>query len=229
MTSLKKIVDSYMQKVSGLKEHCERCLRTERWNGNVVLMIVDAAFTSIGLNYFTAVIPKVEEFNKKFIENGKIKNLKDLSKANINELRSVWKNKRSWIIAKEIASYLSTLSDNDKEALRNWAKNAKIENWKEDPIGRIKGVGLITFQYLRMMGGIDTIMPDKIVKRVINEILIKAGLKTINNDIEFIKKTEEIALACGYRPIELCWMTWLIQPEGKIMRMEKYSKILPRI
>ena len=212
-----------MQKVPGLKEHCER------WNSNVVLMIVDAAFTSIGLNYFTAVIPKVEEFNKKFIENGKIKNLKDLSKANINELRNVWKNKRSWIIAKEIASYLSKLSNNDKEALRAWAKNAKIENWKEDPIGRIKGVGLITFQYLRMMGGIDTIMPDKIVKRVINEILEKAGLKPINDDIEFIKKAEEIALACGYRPIELCWMTWLIQTEGKIMRMEKYSKILPKI
>jgi len=80
-----------------------------------------------------------------------------------------------------------------------------------------------------MMGGIDTIMPDKIVKRVINEILIKAGLKPINNDIEFIKKTEEIALACGYRPIELCWMIWLIQTEGKIMRMEKYSKILSKI
>jgi hypothetical protein len=229
LSLLKNIVDSYMQKVLGLKEYCERCLRTERWNGNVVLMIVDAAFTSIGLNYFTAVIPKVEEFNKKFIENGKIKNLKDLSKANINELRSVWKNKRSWIIAKEIASYLSKLSNNDKEALRAWAKNAKIENWKEDPIGRIKGVGLITFQYLRMMGGIDTIMPDKIVKRVINEILEKAGLKPINDDIEFIKKAEEIALACGYRPIELCWMTWLIQTEGKIMRMEKYSKILPKI
>jgi hypothetical protein len=223
MSSLKKIVDNYMQKVSGLKEHCER------WNGSVVLMIVDAAFTSIGLNYFTAVIPKVEEFNKKFIENGKIKNLKDLFKADINELRNVWKNKRSWIIAKEIASYLSKLNDNDKEALRNWAKNAKIENWKEDPIGKIKGVGLITFQYLRMIGGIDTIMPDKIVKRVINEILIKAGLKPIKDDIEFIKKAEEIALKCGYRPIELCWMTWLIQTEGKIMRMEKYSKILPKI
>jgi hypothetical protein len=89
MSSLKNIVDSYMQKVPGLKEHCERCLRTERWNGSVVLMIIDAAFTSIGLNYFTAVIPKVEEFDKKFIENGKIKNLKDLSKADINELRSM--------------------------------------------------------------------------------------------------------------------------------------------
>ena len=226
---LKKIVDNYMEKVSGLKKHCERCLKTERWNGSVVLMVVDAAFTSIGLNYFTTVVPKVEKFNKKFVENGKIRNLKELAKTDINELRELWKNKRSWIIAKEIASYLSTLNEDDKTALRTWAKNSSLENWREDPIGKIKGVGLITFQYLRMMGGIDTVMPDKIVKRVINEILVKAGLKPINNDIEFIKKVEEIAKVCGYKPIEVCWMTWLIQSEGKTMRIKKYSNILSKI
>jgi hypothetical protein len=192
-----------MRKVSGLREHCDRCLRTERWGGSVVLMVVDAAFTSIGLNYFTAVVPKVEEFNKKFVESGRVRRLKDLANKDIEELRSVWKNRRSWIIAREIASYLSTVSDDDREALRIWARNAKLENWKEDPIGRIKGVGLITFQYLRMMGGVDTVMPDKIVKRVVNEILIKAGLELVNDDIEFIKKAEEVALTCGYRPIEL--------------------------
>jgi hypothetical protein len=228
-SSLQEIVDSYMQKVIGLKEHCDRCLKTERWGGSVVLMVVDAAFTSIGLNYFTAVVPKVEEFNKKFVESKKINNLKELANANIEELRTVWKNKRSWNIAKEIASYLSTLSNDGKIALRFWASNAKLENWKEDPIGRIKGVGIVTFQYLRMMGGIDTVMPDKIVKRVINEILVKAGQEPVNDDMKFIRKAEEVALACGYRPIELCWMTWLIQPEGKLMRMEKYSKILPKI
>jgi hypothetical protein len=164
-----------------------------------------------------------------FVESKKINNLKELANANIEELRTVWKNKRSWNIAKEIASYLSTLSNDGKIALRFWASNAKLENWKEDPIGRIKGVGIVTFQYLRMMGGIDTVMPDKIVKRVINEILVKAGLEPVNDDMKFIRKAEEIALACGYRPIELCWMTWLIQPEGKLMRMEKYSKILPKI
>ncbi|MEM1674310.1 MAG: hypothetical protein QXN24_05860 [Candidatus Bathyarchaeia archaeon] len=151
MSLLKRIVDSYMQKVSGLKEHCNRCLKTERWRGSAVLMVVDAAFTSIGLNYFIAVVPKVEEFRKKFVETGKIKSLKELSKANLDELRNVWRNKRSWIIAKEIASYLSTLSEDDKTSLRVWAKGANLEDWKEDPIGRIKGVGLITFQYLRMM------------------------------------------------------------------------------
>jgi hypothetical protein len=52
MSILKDIVDDYIRRVSGLREHCERCLKTERYGGNVVLMVVDAAFTSIGLNYF---------------------------------------------------------------------------------------------------------------------------------------------------------------------------------
>jgi hypothetical protein len=192
-------------------------------------MVVDAAFTSIGLNYFTAVVPKVEEFSKRFVENGRIRNLKELAAADINELREVWKNRRSWAIARDIASYLSTLSEDDKLALRTWAGNARLEDWREDPIGRVKGVGIVTFQYLRMMGGIDTVMPDKIVKRVVNEILVKAGLEPVEDDMEFIRKAEQLALTCGYRPIELCWMTWLIQPEGRKIRIEKYREILPKI
>jgi hypothetical protein len=191
-------------------------------------MVVDAAFTSIGLNYFTAVVPKVEEFSKRFVENGRIRNLRELAETDINELRVVWKNRRSWAMAKGIASYLSTLSEDDKLALRTWATNARLENWWEDPVGSIKGVGLVTFQYLRMMGGVDTVMPDKIVKRVVNDILVKAGLEPVEDDIEFVKRAEQVALECGYRPIELCWMTWLIQPEGIKMRMEKYKDSLPK-
>jgi len=55
-----------------------------------------------------------------------------------------------------------------------------------------------------MMEGIGTVMPDKIVKRVINEILVKAGLKPVNDDMKFVKRAEEVALTCGYKPIELC-------------------------
>jgi hypothetical protein len=229
MSSLKEIVDSYMCKVSGLDMYCSRCLKTERWGGCVVLMVVDAAFTSIGLNYFTSVVPKVEEFSRRFVEYGRIRTLRELAAADIYELKGVWKNRRSWDMAKGIASYLSTLSEDDKTALRAWATNARLENWWEDPNGRIKGVGLVTFQYLRMMGGVDTVMPDKIVKRVVNDILVKAGLEPVEDDIEFVKRAEQIALACGYRPIELCWMTWLIQPEGRKIRMEKYKGILPKI
>ena len=227
---LKNVVDGYIRRVSGIEEHCGRCLRTERWGGRVVLMVVDAAFTSIGLNYFTAVVPKVEEFNEKFVESGRIRDLKELAGAAMTELRGLWRNERSWMIARNIASYLSSsFEDDDRAALRSWAEKASLEWWREDPIGRIKGVGIVTFQYLRMMGGVDTVMPDKIVKRVINEILEKAGLEPVNDNIDFVKKAEEIALTCGYRPVELCWMTWMIQPEGKRVRMEKYSSILSKI
>lgn len=226
---LKQIIDDYMSKVPELKEYCNRCLRTERWGGNVALMVIDAAFTSIGLNYFTAVVPKVEEFRKNFIESGEIVNLKSLVEANLEKLLQIWRNKRSWIVAKNIASYLSKLDNNDRVALRTWASTANLKKWREDPIGGIKGVGLITFQYLRMMGGVDTIMPDKIVKRVINDILVRAGMPPVNEDIAFIRKAEELAIKCGYRPIELCWMTWMIQLEGEKMRIEKYRELLPRI
>lgn len=218
---LKRIVDGYMNLVPEIRLHCERCLKTKRYGGNVVLMVVDSAFTSIGLNYFKAVVPKVLEFKREF---GEIKKLRDLANANFEELRKIWKNRRSWNVAIEVAKHLSSLSTDDRIALRTWAKNSSLENWKEDAVGKIKGVGLITYQYLRMMGGIDTVMPDKIVKRVINEILVSAGLNAVENDFEFIKTVEEIAKICRYRPIELCWMTWLIQYEEE--ERKKYMEML---
>ncbi len=229
MIELKEIIDDYMRRVSGLGEHCDRCLRTERWGGSILLMVVDAAFTSIDLNYFTSVIPKVVEFYEKFVENGRIKGFRDLEKADFSELRGVWRNERSWNVVKKIAAHLLTISENDKIALRTWASSTSLDDWKEDPIGRIKGVGIVTFQYLRMMGGIDTVMPDKIVKRVTNGILEEAGLEPVNDDLEFVERTEDLALKIGYRPIEVCWMTWLIQPEGRMMRMEKYRSILSKL
>lgn len=230
---LQDVVDSYMQKVPEVKTYCERCLRTERWDCNVILMIADAAFTSIGLNYFQAVVPRVDEFRREFVEQGKIYTLEDLISANDNELERIWKNRRSWQMAKSVASYLVKSKKekgiDDREAFINWARNSSIDNWQENPIGQIKGVGINTFQYLRMMGGVDTLMPDKIVKRVISEILTKANLKMPNTDIDFVKLVERIANDTGYRAIELCWMTWLIQSEAGMSRIEKYSAVLPKI
>jgi len=222
-----------MQKVPEVKEYCERCLRTERWYGNVVLMVVDAAFTSIGLNYFRSVVPKVEKFRQEFVEQGKIRILEDLVTVSDKELEKIWRNKRSWQMAKSVASYLARIKKekqlDDREALIYWAKHTRLEDWQKDPIGEINGVGINTFQYLRMMGGADTVMPDKIVKRVINEILTKADMEMPSTDIDFVLLMEHIALEVGYRAIELCWMTWLIQSEAGISRSEKYSALLPRI
>ena len=230
---LKKVIDSYMKQVPDVNTYCERCLRTQRWDGNVILMIVDAAFTSIGLNYFQTVVPRVELFRKEFIEQGKIITLEDLVTADDNSLKKIWKNKRSWQMAKSVAAYLAPIKErkkiDDRAAFISWAKNSSLDNWQKDPIGQIKGVGINTYQYLRMMGGVDTVMPDKIVKRVIGEILDKAKMEMPADDIEFILLVERISPEVGYKAIELCWMTWLIQSEAGLSRVEKYASLLPMI
>jgi len=230
---LKEAADSYMQQVPEVSDYIERCLRTERWDGNVVLMVVDAAFTSIGLNYFQSVVPRVEQFRQEFIEPGRIRTVEELVVADAAELEKVWRNKRSWQMAKSVASYLAGIKKekrfDDRQALIYWAWHASLDDWETDPIGRIKGVGINSFQYLRMMGGIDTVMPDKIVKRVIAEMLAKANVEMPSTDIEFVKFMERMAPEVGYKAIALCWMTWMIQSEAGMSRMEKYAALLPKI
>jgi hypothetical protein len=197
-------------------------------------MVVDAAFTSIGLNYFSAVVLKVDEFDRRFVKTGKIISLEDLALAELLELQRVWKNKRSWEVAKAIAAYLSSLGKNEgiseREALILWAKNTRLRDWRKDPIGSIRGVGINTYQYLRMMGGVDTLMPDKIVKRALLGVLEEAGLKPkAMDDLGFIELVHEIATKTGHRSIELCWATWLHESEKELMKTEKYAKIINRI
>lgn len=231
---LREILDAEFEKVKGIEEYCERCLKTERWHGSVVLMLVDAAFTSIGLNYFTSVVPRVMEFEEKYVKTGRIKSLKDIaefleSHENFEKLRKLWKNSRSWNVVMEVAKELAEVSNDDREALRKWAKEAKLEEWRKDRIGRIKGVGISTWQYMRMMGGVDTVMPDKVVKRVINNFFEKAGLERVEDDIAFVKEVERISNELGYKAVELCWLTWLIQEQKNGIRYEKYRKVLNRI
>ncbi len=230
---LKEVVSRYMRQVPEVKQYCSRCLATKRWGGSVVLMVVDAAFTSIGLNYFQAVVPKVADFEEAYVKTGKITNLAELSSANVKGLRGIWKNKRSWEVARRAAAYLSEYSKagkmSEREALREWARAASLKDWRRDPIGRIKGVGINTFQYLRMMGGVDTVMPDKIVKKVINGILKEAGKAPVEEDQAFIEEVHRLASLTGYKAIELCWMTWLVQSEGGEARGERYAELLSKI
>lgn len=234
MVKLREVVEDYMSRTTGLGKFCDRCLRTERWGGNVVLMVVDAAFDSIGLNYFNSVVPKVTEFEETFVEDGKVRSLEDLSNLPLDRVAGVWRNERSWNVTRSVASYLRELGEReglgDREAFRRWAADSRLEDWKLDPIGKIRGIGITTYQYLRMMGGVDTAMPDKVVRRVIEEVLHKADVKMpTKGDVELVHTIDRIASITGYRPIEICWMTWLIQPEGDATRMEKHRGILDRI
>lgn len=227
---LRTIVSRRMASCDGLRSHCERCLATGRWGGNVVLMVVDAAFMSIGLNYFTSVVPAVARYEALMRENRVPAGLSGLSGLSYNDVASLWKNRRSWQMAIDVAACLTRPDEDDATALRSWAAHSSLDDWHRDPVGAVNGVGINTYQYLRMMGGMDTSMPDKIVRRVIAEVVAEAEVPLpTEGDRELIETIAHIAKSTGYRPIELCWMTWMVQSEGKIVRMEKYRELLKRI
>jgi len=174
------------------------------------------------------------KFKEELVDCGKVKDLESLSNLSEEETESIWRNRRSWQAAKSIASYLYELGKTEglgeQRVFRFWAANSQLEGWREDPIGKISGVGITTFQYLRMMGGVDTAMPDKIVRRVVKQILDEAESDMpTEGDIDLVRTIERLSQLSGYRPIEICWMTWLIQPEGKMIRMDKYRNLLDKI
>jgi hypothetical protein len=227
---LRAAVTRRMACCSGLRAHCERCLRTQRWGGSTVLMLVDAAFMSIGLNYFTAVVPAVAAYEERMTSGRAPHTLARLSEVTYEEVAPLWKNRRSWDLVRGVAACLTRENVDDVSALRAWAARAPLEAWRSDPVGAVRGVGINTYQYLRMMGGVDTSMPDKIVRRVIAQVVNEAGIGLPTaGDLELIDTIDRIGWSTGWRPIELCWMTWMIQSEGKTMRMEKYRDLLQRI
>ncbi len=231
---LTTVVGRHMALCDGLRSHCERCLQTGRWSGNVTLMIIDAAFMSIGLNYFTAVVPGVARYEQEMLSGRAPDSLSTLSRLRYELVAGIWKNRRSWEMAKGVAACLSrhdaATADGDTAALRDWAARASLESWTSDPVGMVKGVGINTYQYLRMMGGIDTSMPDKIVRRVIAQVAAEAVVPLpTKDDLELVDTIALIGHVTGHHPIELTWMTWMVQSEGKTMRMDKYRDLLTRI
>lgn len=193
------------------------------------MMVVDAALTSSGLSYFTVVVPKVILFSRKFVDRGVYSSLCGLTGLKIGEALLIFRNERCWRAAKDIAAALQCFGNDDREALRKWASQADPEKLKQDPVGSVKGVGLVTFQYLRMMGGVDTIMPDRVVKKIVNKFLAEAGFQPVEKDLEFMRTVTEIGREIKVRPVELCWMTWLLEGENDRLRSTKDSSLLLKI
>jgi hypothetical protein len=193
-------------------------------------MVVDAAFMSIGVNYFTLVVPAVAAYEAEMTRGSAPASLAELARLQYDSVSHIWKNRRSWSVARGVAACLADSATDDRSALRSWAAGAIAAEWKMDPVGALPGVGINTFQYLRMMGGVDTSMPDKIVRRVIDEVLHEAGvpLRT-ESDLELVDTIDVMARETGHRAIDLCWMTWMVQSEGKLVRMDKYRELLKRI
>ena len=213
-------MDRYMARTPGAREEANKCIGMKRWGGSPLLMVLDVGFTSVGLGYFSSVVPAVQRFGSW----GQITTLRELQDTDVESLRLFWKNRRSWQVASSAASYLVRLQEerempSELDALACWARESRAANWKDDTVGRIRGVGMGTFQYLRMNGGVDTVMPDKIVRRVVGRIFRDAGRELeADGDLSLIETVKDLGQATGYRSLDICWMCWLLSvasPSGE--------------
>ncbi len=213
------------------KEGEQECLQGKRWNGNAVLIVVDASLDSIGLKYFQIVVPRVKRFWKAYIKTGEITSFRDFSKLSLHDsrLRRIMNNDRCWRVAIGVCKILNQIRTEEKlssdlAALKFWAEQANYEKWRTDPVGAISGVGLITFQYLRMQAGVDTTMPDKIIKRAATHYLkIEA-----EDDLDFIKKMEAFSREIGYSQTLICWAIWMKESDIETPSRRRVDQYLGR-
>ena len=194
------------------RDYEKKCLSGEIWDGNAVLMVVDASLTSIGLNYFKIVVPLVKRFKDECAKTGQITSFEDFEKLSPEDkrLRGIIDNRRGWSVAINVCKELNTIRKendlkSDLEALKFWAEEANYEKWSEDRIGKIPGVGLVTFQYLRLQAGVNTTVPDRMIQRAAEK---EFGIKA-KDSIDFIKRMEEYSSEAGFSQILFCWAAWL--------------------
>lgn len=97
---------------------------------------------------------------------------------------------------KEVASVFIKMKDNseedDLEVMQNWAKNTTYTN-KEDPILKVKGIGIATFQYLRILLGVETCKPDVQIKKFLETALNKDKTEKKFSEEEAIEIIEELS------------------------------------
>ncbi|MBD3226920.1 MAG: hypothetical protein GF329_01930 [Candidatus Lokiarchaeota archaeon] len=186
-----------------------------KWNyRNSVLIILDAVL-AINRNYLTFVKPRILRFKKNFGEIDTINKMIDLIKSKgINKFSEIiqyndpTRIKLLLTVYKQFKSYMEKKGfDDDLEAMKNWAENFKLNRAKDDIILSIKGIGLSTVQYLRMLLGVDTMMPDRHIKAWIKESLKidRIGKMT------YIPLLEEVSKQSNVSCKMICELIWALK------------------
>ena len=198
----------------------------DRWTGDdSVLIVVDAASTTTGQSYFNQAKPQVEAFRDRFVATGDITTLEELAAVG-DEFKSCLPGERKHRVATEIASHLADRPESsDLASLQEWAREAVPETYTDDPIGQINGVGLRTFQFLRMLAGIDAVKPDTHVISFIDEVAIELPEAPMNttSDHDTLESCRWLADNSSFSLLEIDQIAWWHFADIPAEIRDKYS------
>lgn len=159
---------------------------------NPVDVCIDAVL-SIRRKYNSFVIPRLEQFKQNYPD---INTLSALSKM-IHDLGpeqfcTAWNYNHSARV--EMLQSLTQRfleyneANNFQEELngmKHWANSVSVSKYKDFGV---KGIGLATFQYLRMLLGVQTVKPDVHIKKACG-----LALNRTVNDLEAIELIEQVS------------------------------------
>lgn len=150
---------------------------------------------SINRNYYNFVVPRIKSFQNNFSDIDTLSKLAQmidsLGEQNFCEVWNYAHLERVRIlhqvctslgkICSEMSEY--TLNSSEILLLRKWATDLDLKN---NDLIKIKGIGIASVQYLRILLGIDTVKPDIHIKKSIKNIYDKNLSDTAT--IKFIEK-----------------------------------------
>lgn len=174
---------------------------------NPVLVLLDAVL-SIRRKYYAFVVPRVKGFEQDFPQVQNLKQLLDLiSVSSIEGFCRVWNynHESRVLILRDLAlrfiSYADDLKEkSDLDAMKHWASNCSVSEHKSFGV---KGIGLATYQYLRMMLGVPTVKPDVHIRRAVSTAIEKKV-----NDIYAIELIERASEELGHPAILIDNYLW---------------------
>lgn len=213
MRSPQELLDAYADGTP-YAELARDFLEFERWTGDdPVLLLAEAAASTTGQRYVSGIRPTVERFRDAFVETGRVTSYAELADVDLedDDLIEAFGAQRKRRVFLDAAAVLGDRSaGDDLAALTGWAAAADPYRYRDDPIGAISGVGPSSFQYLRMLAGVDTAKPDSELVRLA-ETIADANDELIfdsSDPLRALAACEWLAATTSYRTIEIDRVAW---------------------
>lgn len=172
---------------------------------NPVLILVDAVL-SMNRRYDSFVVPRVELMRKSGIKTLE-QALQVIEDKGTDGFCKIWNYKhpeRVEILKRLINKYLQVKKnlkiDDGLMVLKEWAKKSTVSDYKNF---NIKGIGFVTYQYLRLMCGADTTKPDVHLKRAVKE-----GTGRNLSETEVVQVVEQTAKKFNVKARQLDYALW---------------------
>ncbi len=183
-------------------------VKPKEWDYESAVLILSDAILSVRRPYEAVVLPIIDRIRQNRLHENSLEQLVQLIDTRGPQyLMDLWRYKdlervvRLRALSQRFVHLKSKMGlHEDMEVLKRWARSATVEGAKTFGV---KGVGIATYQYLRIMSGIDTVKPDAHLKQA-----VKDAIGHHCSDFDVIGLFEATAKRMGIPARKLEYATW---------------------